>query len=61
MGVSYSTNEQVDLNLFLSPVSGLGHLADVFSEEEIVGIVKHLKPDKAPAPVGFTGFFIKKC
>ena len=54
------TNDQVDHKIFLPTVPGLDHLADVFSEEEIEGIVRHLKPDKAPAPDGFTGLFIKK-
>ena len=61
MGVSNDTNESVDLRSFLPHVEGLAQLADEFSIDEIEGIVKHLKPDRAPGPDGFTGLFIKKC
>ena len=61
MGVSFSTNDQVDLTSYLSVVPGLDNLADAFTDEEIDGIVKHLKPDKAPGPDGFTRLFIKRC
>ena len=61
MGVSQATNEAVNLGTFLSNIDGLDHLEDEFSVEEMEGIVKHLKPDRALGLDGFTGLFIKKC
>ena len=61
MGISLPTNERVDLICMLARVDGLDQLADKFSDEEIEGVVKRLKPDRAPGPDGFTGLFIKKC
>jgi hypothetical protein len=47
------------LSDFLQPIDDLDSLVVPFSGEEIEGIVKHMKPDKAPVPDGFNGLFLK--
>jgi hypothetical protein len=42
-------------------VHNLDCLVEPFSKEEIEGIVKHLKTDKAPGPDSFNGLFMNKC
>jgi hypothetical protein len=42
-------------------VHNLDYLVEPFSKEEIEGIVKHLKTDKAPRPDSFNGLFMNKC
>lgn len=38
----------------------LAHLEDLFSEEEVQGVVSDIAADKAPGPDGFIGAFLKK-
>jgi hypothetical protein len=42
-------------------VEGLDILSQEFTAEEIEGVVKHMKTDRAPGPDGFNGMFVKKC
>src|SRR4051794_22172558 len=61
MGVPYPTNNHMDLSFLLSQVQGLHSLSEEITLNEIEGVVKFLKSDKAPEPDGFNGFFVKKC
>jgi hypothetical protein len=42
-------------------VDNLHALAAEFSLEEIEGVLKHIKLDKAPGPDGFNGMFLEHC
>jgi hypothetical protein len=42
-------------------VEGLDILSQEFTTEEIEGVVKHMKTNRAPGPYGFNGMFVKKC
>ena len=59
--VSMSTVTPSNIQSYLNEVQDLDGLVQPFSEEEIEGIVKHMKTDKAPGPDGFNGLFLKKC
>jgi hypothetical protein len=61
MGVSVPTSSSFVLSDFLLPSGELDSVIAPFSEEEISGIVKSMKPDRAPGPDGFNGLFVKKC
>jgi hypothetical protein len=61
MGVSVPTSSSFVLSDILLPTDDLDSLIAPFSEEEILGIVKFMKPDRAPGPDGFNGLFLKKC
>ena len=50
-----------DISHIIQPVEGLSVLSEKFTVDEIEGIVKHMKVDKAPGPDGFNGMFLKKC
>jgi hypothetical protein len=61
MGVCVPTSSSFALSDILHPVDNLDSLIAPFSEEEISGIVKFMKPDRAFGPDGFNGLFLKKC
>jgi hypothetical protein len=61
MGVSVPTSSSFVLSDILLPSADLDSVIAPFSEEEISGIVKFMKPDRAPGPDGFNGLFLKKC
>jgi hypothetical protein len=61
MGVAIPTVSPFDLSVLLRREENLESLIDPFSMEEIEGIVKHMKTDRAPGPDGFNGLFFKKC
>jgi hypothetical protein len=61
MGVCVPTSSSFVLFDILHPADDLDSLIAPFSEEEISGIVKFMKPDRAPGPDGFNGLFLKKC
>ena len=48
-----------DLPAIIPRAYNLDHLTDLFTEEEIDGIVKEIPPDRAPGPDGFSGAFLK--
>jgi hypothetical protein len=52
---------QFDLASLITPTPGLEELSVPFTKEEIDEVVKHMPPDKAPGPDGFTGLFLKSC
>jgi hypothetical protein len=52
---------QFDLATLITPTPGLEELSAPFTKEEIDEVVKHMSPDKAPGPDGFTGLFLKCC
>ena len=59
------TSAQRDLTINLDVLDLSQHdLADLdqpFTEEEVWVTIKHLPPDKAPGPDGYTGRFYKTC
>lgn len=59
MGVSFPTNNNMELMELLPEVDTLQSLDSPITEEEIYGLVKFLIPYKAPGPDGFNGFFVK--
>ena len=61
MGVVIPTVVPTNLSSILSEVDNLDGLIAPFTTEEIEGVVKHMKVDKAPGPDGFNGMFLKKC
>jgi hypothetical protein len=50
----------IDLGVLDIPTADLQELDDMFTEEEIWGVVKSLHPDRAPGPDGFTGAFYQR-
>lgn len=59
LGVSSET--QMFLNLYdLITAVPLEDLVQPFTNEEIDNIIKHMPPEKAPGPDGFSGLFYKK-
>jgi hypothetical protein len=50
---------EFDFEFLGIPRLNLQELADPFSEDEVVKIIKELPVDKAPGPDGFTGLFLK--
>ena len=61
MGVSTPTVMPFNLNELLPALHNLGMLVDPFTTDEIEGVVKNMKTDKAPGPDGFNGMFLRKC
>jgi hypothetical protein len=61
MGVTNASATQADISHLIYPVEGLEILSKEFTVEEIEGVVKHMKTDRAPGPDGFNGLFVKKC
>jgi hypothetical protein len=61
LGISSDGVAQANLSHIVSQVDNLNSLFDIFTLEEIEGIIQHLKVDKAPGPDGFNGLFVKKC
>lgn len=60
LGVSSET--QMFFNLYdLITAVPLEDLVQPFTNEEIDNIIKHMPPEKAPGPDGFSGLFYKKC
>ena len=55
------TSQAVILSDVVNVVPDLDQLVLPFTSEEIEGIVKEMKTDKAPGPDGFNGLFLKKC
>ena len=55
------TVRQFEMEGLLNTVDNLESLVEPFAEDEIEGIVKHMKSDKAPGPDGFNEMFLKKC
>jgi hypothetical protein len=50
MGVTNDNATQADISHLINPVEGLDILSQEFSTEEIEGVVKHMKTDRAPGP-----------
>lgn len=50
-----------DLEAFITPLDTLAELHVLFTEQEIVDVVKHMPSDKSPRPDGFNTGFIKTC
>jgi hypothetical protein len=42
-------------------LTGLHHLDDMFSDEEIRRTIVEIAPEKSPGPDGFTGIFYRVC
>jgi hypothetical protein len=61
LGISSDGVAQANLSHIVSQVDNLNYLFDIFTLEEIEGVIQHLKVDKAPGPDGFNGLFVKKC
>jgi hypothetical protein len=61
LGISTSGIAQTNLSHIVTAVDNLTSLSDIFTLEEIEGVIKHLKVDKAHGPDGFNGLFVKKC
>ena len=61
MGISIPTVQPFDMREVLSVVDNLQDLILPFSAEELDGVVKFMKPDRAPSPDGFNGLFVKTC
>jgi hypothetical protein len=59
------TYEQRDVSINLDNLElrqhDLSDLESPFSEEEVWNTIKHLAPDKAPGPDGYSGRFYKAC
>jgi hypothetical protein len=61
LGSCSTPQMQFDLASLITPTPGLEELSVPFTKEEIDEVVKHMPPDKAPGPGGFTGLFLKCC
>jgi hypothetical protein len=61
LGSCSTPQMQFDLASLITPTPGLEELSAPFTKEEIDEVVKHMPPDKAPGPDGFTGLFLKCC
>jgi hypothetical protein len=59
LGQSEFTEIFFDLQTLLQPIDELDDLVNLFTTEEIDGIIKELKSDKSPGPDGFNTDFMK--
>jgi hypothetical protein len=50
----------INLDMIGTQAHDLEELGEIFSEEEVWGVIKELPPDRAPGPDGFIGAFYKK-
>jgi hypothetical protein len=60
LGRMQPRDHSVDLEALDIPTAELQDLDDMFTEEEIWGVVKDLPPDRAPGPDGFNGAFYQR-
>lgn len=61
LGTAEHRNETLNLQTFHHRRYDLQSLDEPISEEETWGVIKNLKPDKAPGLDGFTGRFYRSC
>jgi hypothetical protein len=61
LGISASGVAQANLSHIVAEVDNLTSLSETFTLEEIEGVIKHLKVDKALGLDCFNGLFVKKC
>jgi hypothetical protein len=60
LGRTQPREHAIDLEVLDIPTVDLLELDEMFSEEEIWGVVKDLPPDRAPGPDGFNGAFYQR-
>jgi hypothetical protein len=60
LGTIQNREYTMDLQLLGLQDHDLSEMVEIFSEEEIWGVIKELPPDRAPSPDGFVGAFYKR-
>ena len=60
LGEAFARTRRLNLEAFGLPSLGINVLENVFTEDEIKGVIMSMPNDRAPGPDGFTGIFYKK-
>ena len=60
LGEAFARTRRLNLEALGLPSLGIDVLENVFTEDEIKGVIMSMPNDKAPGPDGFTGIFYKK-
>jgi hypothetical protein len=59
MGVPAQRTMSINLDILGLPWLDLSSLADRFTEDEVLSVIRALQPDKEPGPDKFTGHFLQ--
>jgi len=60
LGEAFARTRRLNLEAFGLPSLGINVLENVFTEDEIKGVIMSMPNDRAPGLDGFTGIFYKK-